>query len=120
MATPAELLIIIAPEYIGINVTGAIEVAEMQIALDLCGDKRPLLVAYLAAHILTIGGKAGGATGDLASLKEGGTAVSYKSSKPSIESTGLSDTSYGREYDRMSRGCVFAARTRVLDVINIP
>lgn len=119
MKTADELLIIIAPEYSSVDVSGAIEVADMQIAIGLCGDKRPLLVAYLAAHILTVGGKAGGATGDLSSLKEGGTAVTYKSSKASIETTGLSDTSYGREYDRLSRACVFTARTRVPNVINI-
>jgi Protein of unknown function (DUF4054) len=119
MATPAELIIVIAPEYASIDVSGAIDVAEMQIATGLCGDKRPLLVAYLAAHILTIGGKAGGATGNLSSLKEGGTAVTYKSAQAAIETTGLSDTSYGREYDRLSRGCVFAARTRVTNVTNV-
>jgi Protein of unknown function (DUF4054) len=119
MATAAQLLLIIAPEYASIDATGAITIADMQIATNLCGSKRPLLVAYLAAHILTVGGKAGGATGDLTSLKEGGVAVTYKSSKPFIETIGLSDTSYGREYDRISRGCTFAVRTRVLNVINI-
>ena len=115
--TPADILIIIAPEYVGNpNATGAILVAEMEVAPGLCGDKRPLLVAYLAAHILTVGGRTAGSSGDIASVKEGGTAISYNNTTPEISTTGLSDTSYGREYDRISRGCIFAVRTRVTNV----
>jgi hypothetical protein len=53
-STPAEIIAVIAPEFANIDSSGAIAIAEMQIAQGLCGDKRPLLVAYLAAHILTM------------------------------------------------------------------
>lgn len=107
MATPAELLPTIAPEFSGVDASAAISVAEMQIAEGLCGDKRPLLVAYLAAHVLTLGQRSG-AAGGVSSLREGGLSVSYHGG-----GEGIGATSYGAEYDRLSRGCTFAARTRV-------
>lgn len=107
--TPEELLVIIAPEFTGVDASGAISVADMQIADGLCGDKRPLLVAYLAAHILTVG-KRDGAAGAVTSLKEGQLSVNYGST--GIMGS-LGQTGYGAEYDRLSRACVFAARTRV-------
>jgi hypothetical protein len=113
MYTPAELLIDIAPEFASIDTSGAITVAEMQIAPDLCGDKRPMLVAYLAAHILTRGRRAGGATGSIASITEGDVTVTYVNKKGFIETTGLSNTGFGEEFDRLRRGCLVAMRTRV-------
>ena len=120
MSTPGELLIIVAPEFINIDYSGAITVADMQIAPDLCGDKRPLLVAYLAAHILTIGNRSGGATGAISSIKEGEVSVEYQNKKGDISSTGLANTSYGEEYDRLRRSCVIAMRTRVNCVSGLP
>jgi hypothetical protein len=113
MSTPAELLVIIAPEFKDIDYSGAITVAEMQIAPNLCGDMRPLLVAYLAAHVLTIANPTGGSSANIASITEGNTSIKYENMQAVIQTTGLSDTTYGREYDRLSRGCVFAARTRM-------
>jgi len=113
MSTPAELLADIAPEFDGIDTSGAITVADMQIAPNLCGDKRPLLVAYLAAHILTMGRRGGGATGSIASITEGEVTVTYVNKKGYLESTGLSNTSFGEEFDRLRRGCLVAMRTRV-------
>lgn len=107
--TPAEILPTIAPEFALIDADDAIAIAEMQIADGLCGDKRPLLVAYLAAHILTMG-KRGGAAGSVTSLKEGQLSIGYGST--GIMGS-LGQTGYGAEYDRLSRACVFAARTRV-------
>lgn len=113
---PDELLAIIAPEFANIDATGAILVADMQISSKLCGDKRPLLVAYLAAHILTIGGRKMGASGDVASLTEGELSITYANSTADIK-TSLSKTSYGQEFDRLSRGCIFTPRTRVSEVL---
>lgn len=107
--TAESLLLIVAPEFTGVDASGAISVAEMQIADGLCGDKRPLLVAYLAAHILTMS-KRGGDVGAVTGLKEGQLSINYGSTG----TTGsLGQTGYGAEYDRLSRACVFAARTRV-------
>jgi hypothetical protein len=111
-----EILVVIAPEFIDMDSTGAIAVAEMQIASGLCGDRRPLLVAYLAAHILTIANKPSGVSGDIASVTEGKTSITYSNTPPSLASEGLSDTSYGREYDRLARSCIVAVRTRVDNV----
>lgn len=55
--TVEEILVIIAPELADYDSAGAIAVAELEIAPGLCGNKRPLLVAYLAAHIITIGNR---------------------------------------------------------------
>ncbi len=114
MSDPATLLPVIAPEFAGVDLPAAIEVADMQIAPGLCGDKRPLLVAYLAAHILTIG-KRKGTAGGVSSVKEGNLAISYSGASGSAGDS-LGATSYGAEYDRLSRGCAFAARTRVARV----
>lgn len=108
---PADILPTIAPEFAGIDATDMIALAELRIAPNLCGDQRPLLVAYLAAHMLTMAARNGsGGAGAVTSLKEGQLAIGYAS-------TGtigaLGSTSYGSEYDQMSRACVFAARTRV-------
>lgn len=107
MADAATLFATIAPDLSGSDVSGAIDVAEMQIADGLCGDKRPLLVAYLAAHIITLS-KRGGASGGVSALREGQLSINYGGS-----GDGLHATSYGAEYDRLSKGCTFAARTRV-------
>lgn len=108
---PATLLATIAPEFATVDATGAIGVAELQIAAGLCGDQRPLLVAYLAAHILTVAGRAG-AGGSVASLKEGQLSINYTTSAGGT----LQSTSYGSEYDRLSRACIFTPRTRVTHV----
>lgn len=110
--TPGEYFIIIAPEFKDIDYSGAIEVANIQIAPDLCGAKRPLLVAYLAAHTLTIANPTGLASGSLSSVTEGGTSITFKNGQSSNKSTGLSSTKYGEEYDRLSRGCIMSVRTR--------
>lgn len=111
--TPADLIPTIAPEFAGVDASAAIAVAEMQVGPNLCRDKRPLLVAYLAAHIMSLGNRtaqAGGASGEVSSLSEGQLSISFGASGVM---GGLGQTAYGVEYDRLSRGCVFAARTRV-------
>ena len=114
----ADILVVIAKEFSDLpeaEIQGAIDVADRQIAPNLCGDNRPTLVAYLAAHVLTIANKAGGATGDVASISEGHKSITYSNSTAEVRSS-LSKTSYGQEYSRLSRLCVFSARTRVSDV----
>lgn len=112
--TPADLIPTIAPEFADVDTSAAIDVADMQIGPNLCGDKRPLLVAYLAAHILTIAGREG-RSGGVSSLSEGGLSVAFGRVNPMGDSN-LETTSYGAEYLRLSRGCVFAPRTRVTRV----
>lgn len=112
MPTAAELLPVIAPEVTG-DQSAAIAVAEMQVGVGFCGDKRPLLVAYLAAHILTLGQRSGGAAGSVTNMTEGKLSIGFGGSGM-IGSLG--QTSYGTEYDRISRGCTFTARTRVTDL----
>lgn len=107
MPTAAQLLPTIAPEFSGTDTSAAIDVAEMQIGINVGGDKRPLLVAYLAAHVLTLGQRRG-AAGGVSSMSEGSLSISYGGG-----GEGLGATSYGAEFERISRGCVFAARTRV-------
>jgi hypothetical protein len=111
MSNPADILPIIAPEIDAAKYSGGIEVAEMQIAAGLCGDKRPMLVAYLAAHILTLSGRAG-VSGAVTAQSEGGLSESYGQVMGGRDA--LASTSYGAEYDRMSRACVFAPRTRCM------
>ena len=110
MIDAADLIPTIAPEFAdSAELQGAIDVAEMQIADGLCGDKRPLLVAYLAAHVLSVASRKGSG-GPVTSLSEGGLSIGFGSS--GIMGS-LSQTSYGQEYHRLSRACVFAPRTRV-------
>jgi hypothetical protein len=104
--TPAQILPVIAPELAG-DQSAVIAIAEMHIAPGLCGDKRPLLVAYMAAHIATLA-KRSGASGAVSSMAEGALNVSFGGTMRD----GLHATSYGAEYDRLSRACVFAAGTR--------
>ena len=110
MTDPADLIATIAPEFAeSAQLQGAIDIADMQIAEGLCGDKRPLLVAYLAAHILTVATRKGSG-GPVTGLTEGSLSISFGSS--GIMGS-LSQSSYGQEYHRLSRACVFAPRTRV-------
>ncbi len=109
MNDPAAILPVIAPEFAAVDATDQIAVAEMQIATGLCGDRRPMLVAYLAAHILTLGQR-GGVSGPVTAQAEGQLSESYGATAMAKDS--LASTSYGAEYDRMSRACVFAPRTR--------
>jgi len=104
--TPAQILPTIAPELTG-DRSAVIAIADMQIAPGLCGDKRPLLVAYLAAHIATVAAR-GGVSGGVSGMTEGALSVSFGGAMKD----GFGATSYGQEYDRLSRACVFAAGTR--------
>lgn len=113
----SDWLLLFAPEFTDNPLSpDAIEAADLQVKPGLCGNLRPQLVAYLAAHILTIGGRASGASGAIASVTEGKTSITYNNAKPYLSTGGLSDTSYGREYDRLRRSCIMAVRTRITDI----
>ena len=108
MATPAELIAIIAPELVGnANLAAAIAYAETVIPADHC--RRDAAVANMAAHMLTLGIRGGGISGAVSSVKEGDLAVSYGASS---STDALSQTSYGMELSRLNRICYgFTART---------
>ena len=110
----AEKLVTIAPEFAEVAIADMITLADLQIANNLCNnvEKRELIVAYLAAHMLTIANRKLGAAGDVQSMSEGRLSIAYTNGTSDIK-TGLSNTSYGKECDRLAKSCVFPAMTRV-------
>jgi hypothetical protein len=105
--TPVEWIAIVAKEFADSDLLdGAIEAAELLIAPDLCGDRRSLLVAYLAAHLLTISLAYDGAIGAISSYKEGDVAITYNNGKSGIDSSDYNTTSYGRMYNQIASSCV--------------
>lgn len=90
-----------------------IDLADRQIKKGLCGDRRPELVAFLAAHYLTLAQR-GGASGTIDSMSEGQLSISYSHSNAEYINNSLDSTSYGQEYDRLSKQCILAIRTRVV------
>lgn len=113
--TASEIFDLIAPELASsINKTNALDLAEIQIKANFCGDKRPMLVAYLAAHILSLSLRGSSAPGSLNSISEGSLSLSFSGSGNVLSALG--QTQYGVEFDRLSRSCVFSVRTRVENV----
>lgn len=108
--TAEEYLLIIAPEFDGVDVTGAIEIAEVRVAAGFCGDKRDLIVAYLAAHILAMAGRKSNIDGGIKSLSEGGLSISYASADNDVNNN-YTSTPYGREYETLVKSCIFTPRT---------
>lgn len=117
--TPKELMAIIAPEFTPekYDVDGAIIVAKIKVDSSLCftppEEKYNLLIAYLGAHILTIGGRPMGSSGDISSMQVGAVSVAYSTNKTTVKNsmTGLSETSFGREYILESRPYRFSPTT---------
>tara|TARA_R100000655_G_scaffold16426_4_gene35704 strand:- start:10312 stop:10653 length:342 start_codon:yes stop_codon:yes gene_type:complete len=103
-----DLIPVIAPELVdNPQLTGAIVMAEDQVAADHC--RREQAVAYLAAHILTTAGR-GGTGGAVASETEGSLSRSFAS--PEAAAGTLGSTGYGQELQRLNRICYgFSART---------
>jgi len=97
------------------SVDSFIAIAEMQIGVNFGGDARQLLVAYLAAHLLTLAKRKYGATGDIATIKEGALGLGYVNNSTKTRN-GLSNTSYGQLFNFISRGFTFGATTRVQNV----
>ena len=102
-----DLIPIIASELVGhANLAGAITMAEGQIAADHCFLDE--VVAYTAAHILTVAGRSGSG-GAIASETEGSLSRSFAAGG---DGAGLGSTSYGLEVKRLNRLCYgFSART---------
>jgi len=102
---------LVAPELDALpteRVDGVIELAEDQVG-QVFGRNRELAVAYLAAHMLTVGQRAG-AGGAIAMKREGDLQLQFQGTG---DDAGLGSTSYGQEYRRLKRLHVFAPRTRV-------
>lgn len=117
--TPKELMAIIAPEFTPpkYDVDGAIIVAKIRVDGSLSfappEEKYNLLIAYLAAHILSIGGRPMGSSGDISSMQVGAVSVTYSTNKTSPKNamTGLTQTVFGNEYILQSRPYRFSPRT---------
>ena len=117
--TPKELMAIIAPEFTSskYDVDGAIIVAKIRVDSSLSfvppEETYNMLIAYLGAHILSIGGRPMGGSGDISSMQVGAVSVTYSTNKTSPKSamTGLSETTFGREYILSSRPYRFSPRT---------
>jgi hypothetical protein len=108
--TPSDLIPIIAPELISApSLAGALDMAEDQVAAGHC--KRVYAVAYLAAHILTVAGRAG-TGGAVTSESEGSLSRGYAIAGGVIGMTRMDSTSYGQEVQRLNRICYgLSART---------
>lgn len=102
-----DIIPIIAPELVGnANLSGAITMADGQVAADHC--YRDSAIANLAAHILTLS-KRGGSSGAVTSKSEGSLSIGY-GSQAVIGALGT--TSYGQELTRLNRLCYgVSART---------
>jgi hypothetical protein len=120
--TPKELMATIAPEFTpakGYDVDGAIVVAQIRVDSTLPSYVKEnenaynLLIAYLAAHTLTIGGRPMGSSGDISSMQVGAVSVTYSTNKTSEKygKTGLMQTSFGLEYIRESAPYKFSPTT---------
>lgn len=111
---PIEIFRAIAPEFDYLeddDLERYLEIAGLEVPIGFCGDKRPLLVAYLIAHMVTIARRSMGASGEVSSITEGSLSISYGKGNNISKSIGLSNTSYGQEYDRLFRSCSFSFTT---------
>jgi len=104
-------LLLIAPELVAIDEadrTGVADLAALSVG-SVYGDKQELATAYLTAHMLTMRSRAG-VGGAVKSMREGDLSLTYAGS----EGNDLAGTSYGQEFARLKRECVFSARTRTV------
>lgn len=94
-----DLISVIAPDLaMHDGLAPAIEMAGAQVSASHC--YRDVVIANMAAHILTLGGR-GGSGGAITSESEGGLSRSYGTSR----TDGLAATSYGQEVERLNRLC---------------
>jgi hypothetical protein len=110
MATTDSTLILIAPELASVDASDRIAMAELA-ALNVgdgFGDSKTLATAYLTAHMLTIRAR-NGISGAVESMKEGDLSLTYGDSG---SDDNYGSTSYGKEFIRLRRACIFAPRTR--------
>jgi len=105
----SSLLSTIAPQFD--SVTGRadfIALAELQVNRCLLGEKADIGTAYFAAHLIQISqdsATSGGSSGEITSKKEGDLSVSYGNFAPK-DGSGLSATSWGRQYDMIIKTTV--------------
>lgn len=105
-----DALKLIAPELAHLTdevLVQYIALAEPQVGAKFCN--RDQGVAYLAAHIATISSRKGIA-GSINSLSEGGLSIS----SGAVGASELNTTSYGTEFERLKRACIFAARNKMV------
>lgn len=119
MPTVEEILIAIAPQFSGLDNTVMISIAQQDVAIGFCGDRRNNIVAWLAAHMIDISQKSNGSTGAISSVTEGGASITYGNLKNTNNgSSGLSGSPYGLRYLELLKSCDIPLRTRVCDVIS--
>ena len=85
--------------------------AILEDAYDSCPHLRVLRLGNLTLHMVTLADKNNGSTADIQSYTEGDVAVTYGKSTAKQATLGLGNTSYGQEYDRLVRSCIFTPRT---------
>lgn len=110
-----DTLLLIAPEMSAVSSAdraGVAALAALSVSSDVFGDQEELATAYLAAHMLTIRGRAGN-SGAVKGLKEGDLSITYGSDSNGMNGE-YSATSYGQEFLRIRKGVIFTARTRVV------
>lgn len=113
--TVDDIVAVIAPQLVGQDLTGAIELAQMTLAQGVCDDKRDMLIAYLVAHILTLANRGNGSAQDISAIKEGALSISYGSAMQGYAGD-YGATSYGQRYLMLLRACNFLPRTRAMCV----
>lgn len=74
-----------------------LEIAAEQTSLDAYPDKKPMMLAYYAAHLYTLNQRQG-ATGAVTSLQEGALAVGFGQSGMGQSAAFINNTSYGATY----------------------
>lgn len=107
MASSVQMLLHIAPEFEGEDqqrLESFIEMAALRLSPRIFGRLYPQAVAYLAAHLLSVSGRAREAgrtaAGPLASITTGGQSISFAQSGAlaSLGDEALKSTSYGLEF----------------------
>lgn len=101
MPTPAELLPAIAPEIDATSpqALALLAIAEAEVGFHLESPLRETLVAYKAAHIITMSNR-GGAGGAVNALREGELTIAYDNG---VSTDDLSLTAYGKRFKELAR-----------------
>lgn len=112
MSAVLQILLDIAPEMAAEDedrVTRTIALAASRVG-KCFGDARDLAIAYMVAHILTIGARAG-AGGPITSETEGNLSRSYGAT---ASKNALMSTSYGQEFERLRQERCLSWGNRVI------
>ena len=99
------------------EITKRLELASREVANPkLKIDEKDEMVAYLAAHYLTMSEKRKGVGGEVASVSEGKLSITYTTGNPDKVKYDLALTSYGRTYVRLMRNYTITPITRLSGV----